>query len=321
MVCQTPTWIKFKQPKRVGKGWQYAWPSGCGKCLICLKKRKNQWSYRLMEEKNNSFSSYFVTLTYKEEYVPIGDNGYCANKNDHTEFIKWLNYYETTQKLSERKKISAEELQRENSGVHEIGHLRYFGVIEYGDINSRPHWHYLLFNVVDIDNIGRAWSKQVCVSEKGYHKAAEYEPGDTIGRIDIDECNVNTVDYVVKYMMKHEQEKNNDDREAERSFMSKGIGQSAATPEFLRHISAPDHNQVCNARGIKVPLPRYYKKKYLSEDQLEAKQKYTARMAMETEEKKQAEILRQKRDPEKVRISGINARVDILKNRQKRNSC
>jgi len=318
MACETPTWIKLDKPKYVGGQWQYAFPADCGKCIVCLQKRKRQWSYRLMEEKNVSFSSYFVTLTYTNEFVPYGDNGYCANSNDHKEFIKWLKYYENPIRLSERKEMSMEEYRRSLYHVHEIGDLRYFGIIEYGDLGDRPHWHYLLFNVVDIDNISRAWSTQLCSSPRGYHKAAEYTPGVSKGRVDIDECNVNTVDYVLKYMMKHEMEKQNYDRQEERAFMSKGLGLRVATDEFVRHIRLPQNNQVLNARGTKVPLPRIFRKKFLSDAENDAKQRFTISMALEKKKEKEAEIIKKGQDIEAVRVSTINSRSNALKNRRRR---
>lgn len=314
MACDTPTWIKLEKPKFIAGNWQYAFPADCGKCLMCLRKRKAQWSYRLMEEKQHSFSSYFVTLTYNNKFVPYGEFGYCANKNDHTEFIKWLNYYEDPQQLSERKEISMEEHQRSLYHVHEYEKLRYFGCIEYGDLLSRPHWHYILFNVVDIANINRAWSSQLRIS-KGV-----YQPNESKGKIDIQKANVNTIDYVLKYMLKHEGEKQKHDREEERSFMSKGLGLRAATPELIRHISLPHNNQVGNSRGIKVALPRIFKKKFLTDEENAAKQKFTIQMALQAKKEKEDNILRQKRDPEKVRISAIEARSQVLKNRKRRNT-
>jgi len=319
MACETPTWIKLEKPKYVQGQWQYAFPSDCGKCIVCLKKRKAQWSYRLMEEKQFSFSSYFVTLTYKDEFVPYGDNGnYCANKNDHFDFIKWLKYYENPLRLSERNEISTEEHRRSLYHVHEFEELRYLGCIEYGDLKNRPHWHYILFNIVDIANINRAWSTQLCTKERGYHTAAEYKPGISKGRIDIDECNVNTVDYVLKYMMKHEIEKQNKDRQEERSFMSKGLGLRVATREFIQHISQPQNNQVLNSRGFKVPLPRIFRKKFLTEEQNAAKQKFTIEKALQAKDDKEAKILALGMDIEEVRVNAITARSNTLKNRRRR---
>lgn len=320
MACESPTYIKLEKPKFVEGQWQYAFPADCGKCIVCLKKRKNQWSYRLMEEKQYAFSSYFVTLTYTNEFVPYGDDGYCANANDHKEFIKWLRYYETSQKLSERLEISSEEYRRQLYHIHEAEKLKYMGVIEYGDLGDRPHWHYILFNVVDIDNIDRAWSTQICTKERSYHppSAAEYKPGVSKGRIDIDECNVNTVDYVLKYMMKHEMEKQNNDRQEERAFMSKGIGLRVATDEFIRHIAKPYNNQVLSSRGFKVPLPRIFRKKFLSEAENAAKQEYTIKEALRAKKEREDEIVKMGMDVEEVRRSTINARNNALKNRRRR---
>jgi len=260
MACDAPLSIKYKQPLPDGKGgWIYYFPADCGKCLKCLIKRKAQWSYRMVEELNNSFSAYFVTLTYEDRYLTLTENGNTVNPNDHKQFISNLKEYETQELLAYRP-YSPEEIFRRDSGITEEGKLLYYGVSEYGGKTGRSHWHYILFNVRDTLSINYSWH---------------------YGRIQIDECNINTIDYVLKYMMKHEMEKQNNDREAERAFMSKGLGLHVATPEFLRHISRPENNQVLNARGFKVPLPRIFRKKFLTDEENEAKQRYTIKMALQ----------------------------------------
>ena len=43
-------------------------PVGCGNCIECSKKRKNEWKTRLLEEiKHNTEKGYFITLTFSNE--------------------------------------------------------------------------------------------------------------------------------------------------------------------------------------------------------------------------------------------------------------
>jgi len=142
MECDSPTWINLKYPKWDGEKWQNQFPAGCGKCMPCLQKRKRQWSFRLSEQLRTSFSAYFVTLTYSDKYVPMDDNGFCANKNDHKHFIKWLRYYEN----EELETLSTDEFKRNGKATkEETGRLSYYGTIEYGDLRDRPHWLNILF--------------------------------------------------------------------------------------------------------------------------------------------------------------------------------
>jgi len=240
-----------------GKGGLiYSFPADCGKCLKCLIKRKAQWSFRITEEQRVSFSSYFVTLTYDEKHVPHGNGTLTISKADHFDFIKKLKEYESPKALSLREQVSLEEFERKKRGIKEFGKLKYYGVYEYGDQFLRPHGHYILFNVRDINNIALSWGK---------------------GKIDIDhDVNVNNIDYVLKYMVKDHSNIDYENRQKECSFMSKAIGLPAADEAFICHISKTDKNQVINSRGRKIPIPRYYRKKFLSDEERLRKNQYIA---------------------------------------------
>jgi len=228
----------------------------------------------MQAEKDRSFSSYFVTLTYDDKHVPIGNNGTTHNYQDHKDFIKELKFYEHPKQLEKRKEISLEELQRERDEFKmapERPGLKYFGVCEYGGQTGRTHWHYLLFNIVDTGSINAAWP---------------------MGRVHIDECNINTIDYTLKYMLKNEEERSDDNRERSKSFMSKGIGQAAADDDFVRFISKTDNNTLGTARGSIIGIPRYYRKKYLTEDQRKLKGSSVAAHLEKSKSEKDAEITR-----------------------------
>lgn len=260
-MCDAPITIKYNPPLLDGKGgFIYTFPADCGKCLPCLKKRKQQWSFRLTEQMRESFSAYFVTLTYDDANLPWGDYAPTGTTYDHERFIKNLKFKEQQKILNKRDAISLEELNRKKNGIKTtekylnedgtIGQrrkkLQYYGVLEYGDLTARPHYHYILFNVVDTANIYEAWG---------------------LGRVQIDECNVNTIDYVLKYMIKDPEEKSQEHRMKEKSFMSKGLGGFALDGELRRFIKRPEANFVINQRGHKVSLPRYYRKKFLTEEE------------------------------------------------------
>lgn len=303
MECDNPTWIRYEPPKTmpgpVGKPaiTVYGFPARCGKCIPCLKNRKSQWSFRLMEERRVSFSSAFVTLTYNDRFLPLGETGPTANKEDHKYFIKWLKYYENEKRLTTRAAISEAELERIRLGIKTEGKsLKYYGITEYGDREGRPHLHYLLFNVVDWDNVSRAWSSQVRNNKK-----EPYQPGIKMGIVDIDEMNVNTVDYVLKYMLKHNPNGNFEAKEKELSFMSKGLGISFVDDATLRDIRDPSRNLVVNSRGGVTGLPRYYNKKFLTEEERNRKGSYIRQQV----EKKKAD------DYDKAARKGINLDAKI----------
>lgn len=309
-MCDAPIPIRYNPPLLDGKGgFIYSFPADCGKCLPCLKKRKQQWSYRLTEQMRDSFSAYFVTLTYDEENVPWSNYQMTANERDHKMFLKELKKWESPKYLKKyRDDISMEELNRKKQGIKtteiylqedgNIGQrrkkLEYYGVIEYGDITRRPHYHYILYNVVDIRNIEKAWQK---------------------GRIQVDECNVNTIDYVLKYMLKEPGEKVYEERCPEKSFVSKGMGRFALNGELVRHIKTPQGNMVVNTRGHKVALPRYYRKKYLTDDEAKAKNLYIASSIEQKQKDEEEKAERYGYDKGIKDHNAKNARLNELKRR------
>lgn len=98
----------------------------CGKCPACLKRKQNQWAFRIMNEsKNFEDRSYFITLTYMDSHLPISPSGKpTLSKKDISKFLHDFRQY----------------LDR-----NELGKIRYFICGEYGDKFGRPHYHAILF--------------------------------------------------------------------------------------------------------------------------------------------------------------------------------
>lgn len=318
MACDAPLSIKYDPPLPDGKGgFIYYFPADCGKCYKCLVKRKAQWSFRMTEEQRNSFSSYFVTLTYNDKYLPGGvDGGNSINKNDHNHFIKFLKYYEKQKNLALRADISMEEYKRFQAGIKGDYKLKYYGIAEYGDKKGRCHLHYILFNVRDIGNIVNAWSKQV---RHGTQRKPQYKPSEAFGKVQIDECNVNTIDYVLKYMVKFHEDGYNEEKQKECSWMSKGIGMAVANSEFINFIQKIESNQVVNTRGSKIPLPRYYRKKFISEEVRNEKNRYIAHEIQRQLEERDETFRRSGLNPDYVDRANKESRLEHIKNRKKRN--
>ncbi len=91
----------------------------CGQCVGCRLQRTQQWAIRCVHENMQHGESCFITLTYKDEYLPKDQN---LKQRDFTLFMKRL------RKSLEPKKV------------------RFFACGEYGEKNGRPHYHALIFN-------------------------------------------------------------------------------------------------------------------------------------------------------------------------------
>lgn len=99
----------------------------CGKCLCCLVNKRNDWSFRLMQEYRKSVTASFLTLTY--HHAPSQG----VSKRHVQLFLKRL---------------------RKKTGQG----LRYFAVGEYGEKTQRPHYHILLFNYKDEKFVRSSWT-------------------------------------------------------------------------------------------------------------------------------------------------------------------
>lgn len=106
----------------------------CGKCNACLVRARAEWVLRLREEDRLAASSYFLTLTYDNEHLPIGEyfdpetgvciyNGYVC-KEDVVKFNKRFRKY-----------------LENHFGVS----IRFYLISEYGPETLRPHYHGLYF--------------------------------------------------------------------------------------------------------------------------------------------------------------------------------
>lgn len=133
-MCLTPINLKKETWTQKLRDTYHMQQVPCGRCLECLKDRVNSWFFRLYNEKSNSTSAIFLTLTYDDCNLPYSDNGsMCLNYKDTQLFWKRL-----------RK-------------AHPRGtKIKYFLVGEYGSKTHRPHYHAIVFNA-DKELIEKAW--------------------------------------------------------------------------------------------------------------------------------------------------------------------
>lgn len=100
----------------------------CGSCLGCKTARALEWAHRCGHESRSWPVNVCVTLTYDDEHLP--DNGHLDYR-DLELFLKRM-----------RQCVRRSDLP----GNRRFG-VRYFACGEYGEINARPHFHAILFNL------------------------------------------------------------------------------------------------------------------------------------------------------------------------------
>lgn len=288
--CDNPYSVKLT-PESSGKhGINHA-PVPCGRCFNCKQRRIQQWSFRLQKELEVSTSAYFVTLTYDNDHVPIvggkypmtlvknsEQNGKLADSIGRTDrslqaFFKRLRYYEKEDTVKGDPRLRK---------VVKNKPIKYYACGEYGSRRFRPHIHIILFNVKYQDSIRKAWS--TAKLDKG--KTIEFIP---FGSIDIDsDVNENNINYTLKYICKTDGKVgsgNRDHRIPEFSLMSKGIGANFITNEIETFYNRRlDISYVVNNQGYKIPIPKYYINKMMTEETKEDRIGYIARGVAEAEE-------------------------------------
>lgn len=317
--CDSPYNVKLTTEKSLKLGVNNI-PVPCGRCLNCKQRRVAQWSIRLMKEMEISTSAYFVTLTYDPLHVPLTENGFmtlCKNSKQSEAlnkvgsqtdrslqgFIKRLRYYELEYKDLYDRKIK-KVIERKN--------IKYYACGEYGSVRRRPHYHLIIFNLSSVESIRKAWA------------TADVRNGITVdwipfGGYDIGEVNNNTIDYCLKYIFKDNWNRmhKNDDRVKEFSLMSKGLGINFITPEIESFYNKRlDLNYTINQKGHKVPMPRYFRDKMMTEETKEDSMGIIKR-AVELERDKEEKRLGKNYDL--IKQGGRIQRQLLQKNYSKRN--
>lgn len=181
----------------------------CGRCINCRLSYAKTWADRLTLTGHNYFHKYFITLTYDDENIKrckttfIDDNnksftGYSVVKSDLQDFFKRLRYFANKNNLVEKD-------------------IKYYCCAEYGEKNSRPHYHIILFGFAIPD-------LQIEYRQNGY----DYFQSDVIrklwsfGRIQVNNVSYESISYVARYCTKKVY-----GNDAVEYYLSKGI-----VPEF-----------------------------------------------------------------------------------------
>lgn len=174
MTCFNPQRVKIntKKNRLVFNEWTNEFYANvpCGKCVACQHNKRNALYVRLKLHHEIEKEGFFVTLTLNEDN-PARD------------------------KISLSKKIFQDFFKRFRSncsyhyGAH---HLSYFACGEYGENTFRPHYHFLLWGIKDLDKVQdlleRSWKR---------------------GNVTISNINDARLNYVAKYMVKQQTEEFN----------------------------------------------------------------------------------------------------------------
>ena len=226
-------------------------PVPCGKCPACLSRRTSVWTFRLKQHAKNANTSHFVTLTYDTRFVPITERGYLT--------------------LDKRDvQLYFKKLRKAHPKNHEP--IKYYLAGEYGSKTFRPHYHIILFNA-DVEFIHKSWDK---------------------GEVHIGELTEASAAYTAKYINKGKiiPMHKNDDRSPEFSLMSKKLGLNYLSEKIIRYHRADlERNYLTLEDGKKISLPRYYRQKIWTEQELRTQADKLAQKFTEIENQKLQEYI------------------------------
>lgn len=241
----------------------------CGKCIGCRLRHAAEWADRCMLEMRYHKSSYFVTLTYDDEHLPVrqylledtgevGDIGTLV-KRDFQLFMKSL-----------RKAY----VKKAFENGYETDKLRFFASGEYGDESYRPHYHAIIFGL-ELDDLT-------------FYKTSTDENGQVLmyynspwlsgiwkkGHVVVAKACWETCAYVAKYIMKKQSGKNADiykelNHEPPFVLMSRkpGIGRDFYDESGYRFFEE-DYVSIGTADGSRrIYVPKYFQRLEAEKDE------------------------------------------------------
>lgn len=235
------------KPFRLGSG-----EFGCGQCLACRINRQRLWTSRLLLESELHESSLFITLTYDNNNLAVGENGATLVAGDLQRWLKRL-----------RRAV-------------EPAKIRFFAVGEYGSKTWRPHYHALIFGIPSLSARmclacphERRRDRCDCVMSKSWGLGIVYSA----------EVNKSTIAYTAQYCLKKLTQKG-DSRlqgrypEFTRMSLRPGIG-AGAVPTMAKFFTTPigcdallkagDVISTYKTDGRDWPLGRYLRGKFREE--------------------------------------------------------
>lgn len=141
----------------------------CGRCTGCRIDRAKQWSIRCTHEAQMHEFNSFVTLTYNDDSLP---HDWSLNYRDYQLFMKRL-----------RLKFQG---------------ARFYMCGEYGEKNSRPHYHACLFGVHFADR--EPWRRNA--QGDTLYRSDLLEKLWGLGHCEIGNVTMQSAGYVARYIMK-----------------------------------------------------------------------------------------------------------------------
>ena len=251
-------------------------------CIGCLEDRAKEWATKCYLESLYHDESYFITLTYDDNHLPISNTMTTSKGEIFYDDGTWNSYIEYEHVRSFIRKVR--DWQREKYGINGI---KYFGCGEYGGKEGRAHFHIIMFGlhlepndvrVHEISKDGNVTYKCEELSKCWVMPNERRGQAEPMGFITVAEVNWQTSRYVAGYVQKKEFKNTKDEYEyftnkeayysrrgqtPERLFMSTqgGIGKRYFD-EHAREFFEDGYIMIHGAKQkiVKARIPTYYER-------------------------------------------------------------
>lgn len=231
----------------------------CGQCIGCRERRARDWALRCMHEASLYKNNCFITLTYDDQHLPPDRS---------------LHYIEF-QKFMKRLRFSHRGISPvcgdEDTSKRDHYPIRFYMCGEYGTNFGRPHFHAILFN---FDFEDKVFFKKAPSGEMLY-RSKSLESLWHGGFSSIGSVTFQSAAYVARYINAKITGKLADDHY---SWVDRETGEvHFRTPEFNKMSLKPGigagwlekfqsdvfpHDYIVNSQGAKLPVPKYYNKRF-----------------------------------------------------------
>lgn len=165
----------------------------CGQCMECRIKWSKELAQRALAESTLHDESYFVTLTYNDKNLPFKDNIFpLSGKEPGLHPVLDKRDFELFAKLLRQWCVRKHDKQ-----------IKIFYCGEYGELNSRPHFHAIIYGLPIKDTLK---TKRVFSNKKG--KWLTYEESYVLdkcwkkGDVTVAPVTWETCAYVARYVTK-----------------------------------------------------------------------------------------------------------------------
>lgn len=253
MQCPHPIPLKVQDPE---SKIFYDMSVPCGKCYICLERRRMNWVFRNLAEFDKCYTCYFVTLTYSDENIPhkrVYPGEYTMPVEFDSESLLILRDKVYIDEEFDIPTYSLRDMQlflkrlRKYSCCQDI---RYFWVSEYGGETFRPHYHMILYNFP-----GNQEDLRLAL-DKTWQKGFYY----------IGQGNEQTICYTCKYILGAAELPSFFDKPIMRCSRNPAIGKCYLTPAIVDYYRKRLQPYAISKEGVRCSLPRYLRTKIFDDD-------------------------------------------------------